>query len=79
MGRSQGCGRGCQVCGCCSTRLCRNRRSWGSDLREEDWLAWAGKRDPPLLRLADQGRAGAVTGRVGAGREEQQRARHSHS
>lgn len=44
-----------------------------------NWLAWAGKRDPPLLRLADQGRAGAVTGRAGAGREEQQRARHSHS
>lgn len=27
------------MCGCCSTRLCRNRRAWGSDLREGELVS----------------------------------------
>lgn len=50
------------------------RRGWDSKLREEDWLAWAGRRDLSVLRLADQGRAGALAGEGGswAGQEQQE-------
>lgn len=54
-------------------RLSGNRRAWGSELRKADWLAWAGRRDPSFLRLADGGRAGAVADEGGCWAGQEQR------